>query len=646
MDLFPYKPRPFQAEAVAIVTSTARDGGHLAFEAPTGTGKTIVLLAGALEACLASGRKVLYVTRTNSQQEQAIREIQKVQGATGKTIRAIALQGRHRLCLKLEDEDDPDVADSSPEDLSHYCGHAKTRTELDATDPKACRHYAGLLQMDATQLDAAVGPDARTAESLKALSRQAGFCSYEANKRLLPQAQIVVAPYIFAFDPGLRQRLLQWWNTQIQDVVLLVDEAHNLPGYLRELHSPRLGKETLRKALSESEALNHPLVGRDMSSRQLIETLAENLDALVAEYAKEEDGFIPPFELEAALLSRFRLTTQGLLQAAHHLANLGDIIKDRRRLLGRVPKSHLSTVATFLRRWIESDEESYVKLAVREPRPYLEAFLVDATQAAGILSEFHATIHTSGTLSPLLEYRDALGLGEGARLERFPSPFPPDRLQIVCASDLTTRYEQIRQDPKLVDRLQEAVRRFVSTAQVSGAVFFPSHQLLEEFNEVGALHAPGRRVWTESRALSQEALMGLVAAHRSNPGTSLLAGVIGGRLSEGLDFPGRQLEAMLIVGVPFPKPTVRQRSLFRYFESRYGKGWEYAVRAPAVRRLRQALGRLIRSPEDRGFAAILDERAAGLLQAEGIAADSMPAEALLEAFSRWQTPLPATTTVK
>lgn len=636
VDAFPYAPRPFQAEAAALVSATARDGGHLVLEAPTGTGKTVVLLSGVLSTALAAGRRVLYVTRTNSQQEQAIRELVAISAKMPRPIRAYALQGRHRLCLKLEDANDTDLEESTPEELSHFCRHAKRLAENDPQDAKGCRYWGGLLDLPDEDLEERHGPIPLTAEAFKALGRADGLCSYEATKRLLPKADVVVAPYVFAFDPGLRTHLFQWWTTDPAHTVLIVDEAHNLPSYLRELFSPRLGKEALRRALSESETLRHPIIGRDVSARTLLETLAESLDEIVQEYAPEEDGFVPPFELETRLLGRFHLTTQSLLQCTEHLVQLGEIIKDRRRLLGKVPKSSLATVGQFVRRWLESDEASHVKLAIRNPRPALEAFCVDAREPARVLSEFHATVHASGTLTPLQEYRDALGLGPDARLERFPSPFPPQRLTVVVTRGLTTRFESLQADPRLVDALQESTKAFVEACRVSAAVFFPSHRMLRDFVEVGVLSASRRQLLVESRELNQERLMQLVEAHRRAPGESLLAGVLGGRLSEGLDFPGRQLEALLLVGVPFPKPTARQRSLHRYYEAIGGHGWDYAYKAPALRRLRQAIGRLIRSADDRGFTAVLDERAAPLLESAGVAVELVEPEELPARFDAWQ----------
>jgi DNA excision repair protein ERCC-2 len=356
----------------------------------------------------------------------------------------------------------------------------------------------------------------------------------------------------------------------------------------------------------------------------------------VVDYCKEEDGFIPPFELETLLLEKFAATTRSIRDAAAVIVQLGEIIKDRRKLMGRIPRSHLGHVGAFLERWMESDEEGFVKLAGREPTMYLEAYMVDAARCGDVFPQFHATIHASGTLAPLEEYRDSVGLPEDTRLERFPSPFPAENLVVRGVHGVTTRFEQLQQDPAAIDVLQDSIRRAVETIQVSAACFFPSHRLLSECRELGIFSGFRGSAEFEDRQLDQAALMQLVARHRAGAGSSLLVGVLGGRLSEGLDFPGRQLEAILVVGMPFPKPTAHQRALFHYHEVRHGKGWDYAVRAPALRRLRQALGRLIRSPEDRGFAIVLDERAAPFLSSAGIEVKAGSLTEVLAEFQAWQ----------
>jgi DNA excision repair protein ERCC-2 len=113
--------------------------------------------------------------------------------------------------------------------------------------------------------------------------------------------------------------------------------------------------------------------------------------------------------------------------------------------------------------------------------------------------------------------------------------------------------------------------------------------------------------------MSQSALMDIVNDFKSlgteDGKCATLFSVIGGRISEGMDFPAEELEIALIVGIPYPKPTARQRGLQRYYELKFRKGWEYTVEAPTARKLLQSIGRLIRDENDKGIAVILDRRA-------------------------------------
>jgi DNA excision repair protein ERCC-2 len=117
----------------------------------------------------------------------------------------------------------------------------------------------------------------------------------------------------------------------------------------------------------------------------------------------------------------------------------------------------------------------------------------------------------------------------------------------------------------------------------------------------------------EEREMSQSALMELVSDFKESGNqkgnSATLFSVMGGRISEGMDFPAKQLEITVIVGIPYPKPTARQRGLQRYYDIKFRKGWEYTVEAPTARKILQSIGRLIRDEKDRGVAVILDRRA-------------------------------------
>jgi len=82
-----------------------------------------------------------------------------------------------------------------------------------------------------------------------------------------------------------------------------------------------------------------------------------------------------------------------------------------------------------------------------------------------------------------------------------------------------------------------------------------------------------------------------------------------GTLTEGVDYSGDRLTAAVVCGVPIVNTSSpRTKALRRAYDDAFGDGFEYALTIPAVRKARQAIGRVIRSPEDVGVRVLLDER--------------------------------------
>ncbi len=50
------------------------------------------------------------------------------------------------------------------------------------------------------------------------------------------------------------------------------------------------------------------------------------------------------------------------------------------------------------------------------------------------------------------------------------------------------------------------------------------------------------------------------------------------------------------------------RAIEAAYEAEFGHGWDYAIEIPTIRRVRQALGRVVRSPDDYGARVLLDAR--------------------------------------
>lgn len=84
-----------------------------------------------------------------------------------------------------------------------------------------------------------------------------------------------------------------------------------------------------------------------------------------------------------------------------------------------------------------------------------------------------------------------------------------------------------------------------------------------------------------------------------------------GTLTEGVDYEGAKLAVCAVVGVPLVNvASPRIRAVRQAYGAAFAqsKAFEYALTVPAVRRARQAIGRVIRGPEEVGVRILLDER--------------------------------------
>lgn len=84
--------------------------------------------------------------------------------------------------------------------------------------------------------------------------------------------------------------------------------------------------------------------------------------------------------------------------------------------------------------------------------------------------------------------------------------------------------------------------------------------------------------------------------------------VLGGIFSEGIDLKGESLIGAIIIGTGLPQVCEERELLKMYFDEQEKNGFDYAYRYPGMNKVLQAAGRVIRTAEDRGVVALLDER--------------------------------------
>ncbi|MFQ5909196.1 MAG: ATP-dependent DNA helicase [Thermoplasmata archaeon] len=592
---FPYSYRDHQKDIIKLIGRTLH-GGHLLLQSGTGSGKTVCALYPALKYALSEDKRVLHLVRTNSQQKQVLVELRRIGGAFG-----MGFQGRRSMCLHIRD--DPRLRGGSPDDLMRFCSHRKMRTVRG--ERGGCKYYSNLLNEDLRGIESWAKERIPTMEQFFGLCKRRGICPYETSKLLMPSARLVVCPYVYFFDHGIRSAFLEWMGVETRDILLVVDEAHNLPEYARSMQSANLTLRSIRMALREAEEFGDVKVLGSVTVKGFCDILYDVILSLVAEYVEEEDGLLPPGQLEEDLMYKLTSTSIQLRSLFHNLMSYGEVIREKRKESGKLPRSYIHSLGAFLTLWMSMDSSLYVKLANAGDALGIEGYCLDSSHIGEIVSECHASVHMSGTLEPLTEYRETLGLHESTTLARFPSPFPPENRRVFYVEDVTTKYEDLRSNENIMPQLKSHVMNILENLSRNIVVFFPSHDMLEEFIEIGSKIS--RPLYVERRSLTQDELMETIDGFKT--GSGILFAVMGGRVSEGLDFPDKELEMAVLVGIPYPKPTAKQRALLRHCDLKFGKGWDYAVKAPATRRLLQCIGRLIRKENDMGVALILDRRA-------------------------------------
>ncbi len=158
--------------------------------------------------------------------------------------------------------------------------------------------------------------------------------------------------------------------------------------------------------------------------------------------------------------------------------------------------------------------------------------------------------------------------------------------------------------------------------------FFPSHTFLQQVFEIYQKYFNGEGnvecILQESH-MNEESREAFLNRFRGNEDCDLqslvrmdieieeersLLGfcVMGGIFSEGIDLKNDSLIGAIIVGTGLPQVCNERELLKKYFDGWGENGFDYAYRYPGMNKVLQAAGRVIRTVDDFGVVALLDER--------------------------------------
>ncbi|MHA2384760.1 MAG: helicase C-terminal domain-containing protein [Candidatus Thorarchaeota archaeon] len=596
-DFFPYPSvRAGQEEMMAGIENAVRDGTHICAEAPNGFGKTCATLSGVLPWVRETNGKILYCARTHRQLDRVVEELDVILEKTD--VSGVSFRGRRHMCINQFVLENADFV--AP--ISEVCG------QLKAT--RRCVYYENLRVAGSPQdlLEDMPSP-VLTAPDIVKIGRSRSICPYELAKRLAKVVDVVALSYLYVFDPWILEAFMPELETPMSKMVLVQDEAHNVPSTALSSASDSLTIGAIRQAMREATTYN------DSISKEFSRGLAKCILDQTVGMAETGEKVI-----EAQALFDLAFQISGLdpeTDVLRHMRDFGLNIRKSLLKAGKFPRSFIHRVADFMIRWLNNigrDDYSFILASSRgrgeSKRVSLELNALDPTAVTGpVLSLVHSSVAVSGTLSPLDAYSEMLGFGPKAITNVYHSPFATRNRLCLVVEGVETTY-QARND----DMFKRMVNHCVAVAHATPGntgIFTTSYSIGKSLLKAGLEKRLKVRLFQEKPGMKGTENDNMIEEfkRRGEKGGAVLLGVQGGRNSEGGDFPGPTMESAIVVGVPYARPTPSTESLIGYYDERFeNKGREYAYVLPAMTRAIQAAGRPVRKLDDKGAIVLLDQR--------------------------------------
>ncbi len=607
---FPFPYREGQKELITYVYQTLYHKRKLFIEAPTGVGKTLSTVFPSVKAVgEGMAEKLFYLTAktiTRTVAEEAF-SILRERGLLFKTV---ILTARDKICFLEEAE----------------------------CNPVACPYAKGHFdRINDAVYDMLTHEVSFTRELIEAYAQKHRVCPFEMCLDMSLFADGVICDYNYVFDPHVYLKRF-FAEGAGREYIFLVDEAHNLVDRGREMYSAELRKEDFLELKKEVR-----IYDKKMGS------LLERCNRQLLTYKKECETYKVLESIDPFILAVNKLAAQMERFLEDH-----DDSPVRKAVL-----EFYFEISHFLLIYDKLDDKYVMYDEMQDDGSFLlKLFCVDPSgNLEECMMRARSSILFSATFLPIQYYKSLLG-GEKDDYEVYAaSVFSPKKRGLFIGSDITSKYT--RRGPGEYFRAASYIKEITAQKKGNYLIFFPSHAFLKQVYEVylEAFYEEEREICilqetrmgekeredflrkfsrleessgeenfteeilTEKNLIIEEELMGddLIRAaepvklediqNQSADSRSLLGFcVLGGIFSEGIDLKQDRLIGAVIVGTGLPQVCNEREIIRRYFDKQSENGFDYAYQYPGMNKVLQAAGRVIRTVDDIGIVALLDER--------------------------------------
>lgn len=578
---FPYSYiREGQSELIKTVYKCVKSGKRLIAEAPTGIGKTVSVLFPAVKSLGENVEKIFYLTAKNSTGKTALEAIRRM-NKFAPEIRAVSITAKERICPVKDSVD--------KRKTKCRCGCPLSENIDGIPFSKRLRDAAAEL----------LGSDEIfEKENVRAVAEEYAICPYELSLAVAEYCQVIVCDYNYIFDSKVRLKKL----LDKKKHLLLIDEAHNLPDRTREAYSAPLSLplfEEFEKTLSESVLSSAPLLTACKEVKAEISALKNECKDNERLTSQGVCGYgilnFVPTKLEKAL-SVFSKAAFAALQTS-----------DDSEIASSV--ENMSSAARSFMKCAEEFDDGFVlfcevkngdveaKISCLDPSPILNKYMNDAA----------CTVAFSATLSPIDYFADIIGCKD-AKILKLDSPYNADNLCLAAIDTVGTKLSQRRET---ADEVAEVILTAVTAKSGNYIVYCPSYGYMNVIVRAFLSAAPENvKAVAQKPGMSGEQEKRFLSFFQNSKAGETLVGfcVMGGSFSEGIDLPSDMLIGAILVGIGLPGLTSELNVLKEYFDKTREDGYNFAYLYPAITKILQAVGRVIRSEDDKGIAVLIDDR--------------------------------------
>ncbi|GAB3017849.1 ATP-dependent DNA helicase [Natronobiforma cellulositropha] len=659
---FPYE-RPYanQRDAMDRIYNALVRGQDVLFEGACGTGKTLSALVPALEVAREEGKTVVITTNVHQQMRQFVAEATAI--TRNEPIRAVVFKGKASMChidvgyeecqalrdntralvdaerdrAQLERRQRDLLAESQEGDAGATEARGAVMEELgsleeridDLTDQNVCANYRNNLREDTEPFYTWLFDDVRTPEAVYEYADERDLCGYELLKDGMEGVDLVVCNYHHLLDSTIREQFFRWLGRDPEDVIAVFDEAHNVEDAAREHATRTCSERTFDAALDELEESSDPRAAdaRNVLSafrRALVDTYEDAFGFGDRERVDESWTDVPIVhedrrdDLTLAFLGGY--SGQGIDGDLESAMQLGQRLDEEYEEAYRDGESQTRTecqtlqAAAFVSAWMNEGAKQglYPVVSVRrdagtdEVYGRAELYSCLPRQVTGrLFEEVYATVLMSATVQPFDVTEDVLGLTDPVTMA-YGLQFPDERRR-TYAVETPPLFASARDDHEVQREVTDAIRDAVRFTPGNTLVFFPNYGEAARYRERLERDPLSATVYLDEPGVAAEDLRQRFVA--DDDGVLLTS--MWGTLAEGVSFDGDDARTVVVVGVPYPHLDDRAEAVQAAYDAAFDgteTGWRYAVEIPTVRKTRQALGRVIRSPEDVGVRVLLDRR--------------------------------------